>query len=351
MAKKGSAEIEESIPKLTYSPNNFQQWKGQNLVNAKSKFGLAARAVTLGKHLNVNLVAENNIPETEVAQRTEFDKESLKQNLAYIADKPKIVGNIVQHLSEDSAVRIRAFQPDPDEVAKADYSGPTRSYEAAFEDDDCVTIWKIIETTHLADPATLATKIATNRKALRELKQRNTPIEKYNEDFRFQVEKLARLGKRPDEEELAIDYLYSLNEKFIPLAKDMIKNSSDHPLPKEGGTPPKFRWTRISPQTSVHRRRNTQMSRHMWLNKTKPSLTERKTVTKRSHIKRMRSQLHKRLTQMQSKLRRQIRNFHVHFVSKETSRQITIRLKNAVVRKLQFAVQTTTRIVKSKLLT
>ena len=58
-------------------------------------------------------------------------------------------------------------------------------------------------------------------------------IEKYNERYLFQVEKLNRLLKTPiDDDESVTSYLYSLNgDGFINIATQMLSNSTDHPTP------------------------------------------------------------------------------------------------------------------------
>ena len=196
MAKKGSTEISEYVGLLTYAPNNYQKWKMHYLVHAKAKFGVAAQALSLGRHLTFRVEDLQPPPSPDIV--SEYTKELVKMNINYQSDKPKVLGDLILHLSEDSAVRVRGYQPDQAEVNDVNYTGPRTNYEEAFTLDDFVTIWKLIEVTHLADPSTLATKIASIRKALRDLRQGNMGIEKYNVLYTYKVERLDKLGKKPD---------------------------------------------------------------------------------------------------------------------------------------------------------
>lgn len=213
--KVTTQDIDSYVGLLHYSPNNYQKWRENFSIHMKEKYGPFAKAIKTQKDLTFDLVKDFNVTATEGPEYSEFLKESIKKKIAYEDAKPKIFGDIMKHLSEDSTIRVRAHQ----------------GYADAMIEDNFIALWKLVETTHMTNPATLSAQIATERNIYKDMKQGNMGIDKYNEKFKFQVEKLTQLGKPPDADEAVSTYLYSLNQDFVEIAKAMLKNSKDHPLP------------------------------------------------------------------------------------------------------------------------
>lgn len=209
-----SSEIDPYVGKLNTRPCNLHKWREDYLIHAKEKYGDFSLALSEGKDPIFDLAKEFGITAGH-ALHGEYEKKSLELNLEFRKAKPKMFGDIMKHLSPDSTIRVRGHM----------------NYSRANANNNIAELWKIVISTHLSNPSSKATQIAAEQNVLRNMKQGTMGIEKYNEQFKFQVEKLTELGKKPDEDDIVSVYLYSLAPVFVDTAKKMLKNSTDFPLP------------------------------------------------------------------------------------------------------------------------
>lgn len=209
-----SSEPDSYVGTLKITPSNYQKWVNDYLIHAKAKFGIYADVFVTLKAPKYDYAKQFKIEPTDPLL-SEYNKKSMDAMIGYDQNKPKMFGDLMMHISPDSTTRVKAH---------ADYKN-------ANTNNDVVTLWKIITATHITKPSTKATQVQCELNAFRDLKQGTMGIEKYNEKFKFQVEKLVELGGDPPETEIVTTYLYSLSAIFVDVAKKMLKDSAEYPLP------------------------------------------------------------------------------------------------------------------------
>jgi hypothetical protein len=197
---------DEDFPKLKITPNNYFTWKTKFINVIKMRHPDAGAALET-----------QTVPTfTPTKQSTDplFDEEAkmiLKRELDYKYQLPSIWAEAMLALSPESERRVMQH----------------KDYDVHKVDHDIIELWKIIEITHLTDPATLTAQVAAERQNLMNMNQRTTHIEEYNSLFTFQVRKLETLLKSANksliEEDIVQKYLLSLNyNMFGALVKDML---------------------------------------------------------------------------------------------------------------------------------
>lgn len=197
---------DEEFPKLKITPNNYFTWKTKFINVIKMRHPDAGAALE-------SQTAPKFIP-TKLSSDPLFDEEAkmiLKRELDYTYQLPSIWAEAMLALSPESERRVMQH----------------KDYETHKVKHDIIELWKIIEITHLTDPATLTAQVAAERQNLMNMNQRTTHIEEYNSLFSFQVRKVETLlksaNKTLNEDEIIQKYLLSLNyNMFGALVKDML---------------------------------------------------------------------------------------------------------------------------------
>ena len=165
------------IPKLKFSPNNYYDWR-KDLTNV-----IKVRNPTAGVALQE--AKKPTFNPKSAATDPRYNKEleiCIKREMDYDDSLPSVWAEIMLNLSTESEQRV-SQHPE---------------FNTALSAHDIIKLWKIIERTHISDPATRAAQISLEEDKLLRLCQGTTDLESYNAKYLYQIEKLQKLV---DEEE------------------------------------------------------------------------------------------------------------------------------------------------------
>ncbi len=199
---------------LTFSPNNYEQWKNRITNIIKTKYPIAG--ASLGTQSSPNFTPTKNQKDPLYLEEWKLQE---KRRLEYKDSLPAVWAELMLSLSEASEQRIRQHEKYPD----------------LLKDHSIYGLWKIIEETHITTPATKQAKLAVEMNIYHQLAQGSTDIETYNNNFNIQVRKVNTLADSLNQlknDDLVIKYLYSLNyETFGKLVEQLFDPLHNHILP------------------------------------------------------------------------------------------------------------------------